>query len=60
MTLYEALSLLISAIGTLGTVYIGLRQLRQAPAPKPSVPVGAPYPATLPHPAEPPAPPGPY
>ncbi len=43
MTLYEALSLLVSAVGTLATVYIGLRQLRPAPSvPAPSVPV--PYP----------------
>lgn len=68
MTLYEALSLLISAIGTLGTVYIGLQQLRQTAAPKPFVPAGASFPATVPHPAGPPhpgespspAPPQPY
>jgi hypothetical protein len=35
MSLYEALSLLVSSVGTLGTVYIGLRQLRQA-APTPA------------------------
>jgi hypothetical protein len=63
MTLYEALSLLISAIGTLGTVYIGLRQLRQAPPARSYVPAGEPYPAARPHAAGPPypaAPPQPY
>jgi hypothetical protein len=36
VSLYEALSLLVSAAGTLGTVYIGVRQLRPtAPAPSP-------------------------
>src|SRR5690606_5737968 len=48
MTLYEALSLLVSAIGTLGTVYIGLRQLRR-PAPTPPVPAGPPLPASQPY-----------
>ncbi|HKD99308.1 MAG TPA: hypothetical protein VKB69_17155, partial [Micromonosporaceae bacterium] len=41
MSLYEALSLLVSAAGTLVTVYIGLRQLRSTPAP---VPAPAPWP----------------
>jgi hypothetical protein len=44
VSLYEALSLIVSSVGTLGTVYIGLRQLRQnAPRPAPSHPVPAPY-----------------
>jgi hypothetical protein len=38
---YEALSLLVSSVGTLGTVYIGLRQLRQT-APTPAVAYHAP------------------
>jgi hypothetical protein len=44
VSLYEALSLIVSSVGTLGTVYIGLRQLRQN-APKAAVPhpVPAPY-----------------
>ena len=45
MSLYEALSLVVSGVGTLGTVYIGLRQLRQS-APQPAYPApAAPAPA---------------
>jgi len=45
VSLYEALSLLVSGVGTLGTVYIGLRQLRQnAPARAPAYPAPMPVP----------------
>jgi hypothetical protein len=47
MSLYEGLSLLVSLVGTLFTIYLGLRQLRQAPPPTPGTPPppshGAPY-----------------
>jgi hypothetical protein len=42
VSLYEALSLVVSSVGTLGTVYVGLRQLRQS-TPAPAYPVPAPY-----------------
>ncbi len=65
MSLYEALSLAVSAVSTLTTVYIGLRQLRpSAPAPTPAVvapgasgqPHPQPWPAPAPRPAQPPRP----
>jgi hypothetical protein len=46
VSLYEALSLVVSTVGTLGTVYIGLRQLRQS-APARQTP--APYAYSAPH-----------
>lgn len=42
MSLYEGLSLVLSTLGTLFTVYIGFRQLRQ-PAGAQPVPAGAPH-----------------
>jgi hypothetical protein len=65
VSLYEALSLIVSSVGTLGTVYIGLRQLRQnAPRVAATHPVPAPYghaPAPVPHGHAPgPYGPGPY
>jgi hypothetical protein len=65
VSLYEALSLIVSSVGTLGTVYIGLRQLRQnAPRVAATHPMPAPYghaPAPVPY-GQPPGPygPGPY
>jgi hypothetical protein len=51
VSLYEALSLVVSSVGTLGTVYIGLRQLRQnAPRAAATHPMPAPYgPAPAPY-----------
>jgi hypothetical protein len=47
MSLYEGLSLLVSLVGTMFTIYLGLRQLRQAPppttGPPPSPSSGASY-----------------
>jgi len=42
MSLYEGLSLVLSTFGTLFTVYIGFRQLRQAPAGAAPLPAGPP------------------
>jgi hypothetical protein len=61
VSLYEALSLVVSSVGTLGTVYIGLRQLRQSaprpahPEPAARVPAGpyGPYAAYPPPPSAP-------
>jgi hypothetical protein len=41
MSVYEALSLIVSTMGTLGSVYVGVRQLRQA-APAAAAPVAPP------------------
>jgi len=41
MSVYEALSLIVSTMGTLGSVYVGVRQLRQA-APAVAAPVASP------------------
>jgi hypothetical protein len=52
VSLYEALSLVVSSVGTLGTVYIGLRQLRQNAPRVPAVPASyghAPVPAPYGH-----------
>src|SRR3954453_21385304 len=54
MSVFEVLSLLVSTLGTLGTVYIGIRQLRQGALATSAVP----YPVGLGGPAyPPPAPP---
>jgi hypothetical protein len=51
MTLFEGLSLLVSAVSTLSTVYIGLRQLRRPAPAAPRAPYGAPaLPYHLPQP----------
>jgi hypothetical protein len=54
VSLYEALSLAVSAVSTLATVYIGLRQLRSrapSPAPSPVAPGGSGLPDPQPWPA---------
>jgi hypothetical protein len=54
VSLYEALSLAVSALSTLTTVYIGLRQLRLSapkPAPSPVAPGGSGLPDPQPWPA---------
>jgi hypothetical protein len=52
VSLYEALSLVVSSVGTLGTVVIGLRQLRQSARPVPQPAYHPPVPA---HPGRAPA-----
>jgi hypothetical protein len=54
MSLYEGLSLVLSTFGTIFTVYLGFRQLRQpAPAGAPVSAAPAPYPAPYPAPPVP-------
>ena len=61
MSVFEALSLIVSTMGTLGSVYVGVRQLRQAApavaapvAPPPSKPTYGPPAASAPPTAYPP------
>jgi hypothetical protein len=60
VSLYEALSLVVSSVGTLGTVVIGLRQLRQNAPPRPAQPVYHPPAAVYPGRPAPHYPPAPY
>jgi hypothetical protein len=63
MTLFEGLSLLVTALSTLSTVYIGLRQLRRSAPAVPVGPYGAPalpYPLPQPYPGAGATVPSPY